>query len=61
MIYLASDQTLSTFILYIMIVRLMRPFTIQEDTFSYLSRQIPPFSAGSLHFIGKPKVLLSFL
>ena len=38
MIYLASDQTFSTFILYIMIVRLMRPFTIQEDTFSYLSR-----------------------
>lgn len=53
MIYLASDQTLSTFILYIMIVRLMRPFTIQEDTFSYLSRQIPPFSAGSLHFMGQ--------
>ena len=37
----------------LLLVRLMKPFTIQEDTFSYLSRQIPPFSAGSLHFIGQ--------
>ena len=37
----------------LLLVRLMRPFTIQEDTFSYLSRQIPPFSAGSLHFMGQ--------